>query len=79
MYIILSHLALAYVWTNLTSDLLFDVKLKLPTKFQWLFSKLYCFKCIALWLTLLLTMNIYTAVITSAIAIILDKYTNTYE
>ena len=76
MYIILIHLALAYIWVTFMSEILFDIKLKMPRKLQWLFSKTYCFKCVAFWLTLILTHNIYTAAIVSTIAIIIEKYNN---
>lgn len=76
---IIFYLSLALVLSTMLSGPLFKIKHKVPQLIQQYWHILYCFKCLSLWITLICTQSIFIAVITSAIAIILEKILLKYE
>lgn len=68
----INYLILTYVLSQMFT-ILFDFKKYIPyTVIQFLMSKLYCWKCLSFWLTLIATGNIFLASQVSLLAIIIE-------
>lgn len=69
----IQYLILTYVLSQMFT-ILFDFKKYIPyTVIQFLMSKLYCWKCLSFWLTLIITGNIFLASQVSLLAIITEE------
>lgn len=74
MYTILFYFLLTVVFTQMSSEVLFELKSKCNNKMvQWGISKLYCPKCFGFWCTLICTQNLFISLIVSAIFITIEK------
>lgn len=70
-----NFLIMAYVLSDMFSAVIFEIKMKIPYKFlQFLLTKLYCYKCLAFWITYIYSGDFVTACQVAILAIFIDKF-----
>lgn len=67
-------LILCYIFIQMFSEVLFEVKTNVKNKLlKFIISKLYCFKCLTFWTTLILTGDVFFSSKMSLIVIVYES------